>query len=113
MDKTKYMNMIANPSLHDLPIEDERIPTVNPVNPDHGYNWFGFNLSYPSDVRCLIRNNFQKKKCNIGKFYAWLQINNNTPFPLKMKIIYGCMLPSLLYSSETWGSLNYLVKEIS
>ena len=85
MDKTKYMNMVANPSLHDLPIEDERIPAVNPVNPDHGYNWLDFNLSYSSDVRCLIRNNFQKKKCNIGKFYTWLQINNNTPFPLKMK----------------------------
>ena len=40
MDKTKYMNMVANPSLHDLPIEDERIPAVNP---DHGYNWLGFN----------------------------------------------------------------------
>ena len=91
MDKTKYMNMVANPSLHDLPIEDVRIPDVSPVNLDHGYNWLGSNLSYSSDVRCLIRNNFQKKKCNIGKFYAWLQINNNTPFPLKMKILYGCM----------------------
>ena len=39
--------MVANPSLHDLPIEDERIPAVNP---DHGYNWLGFNLSYSSDV---------------------------------------------------------------
>ena len=36
MDKTKYMNIVANPSLHDLPIEDERIPAVSPVNPDHG-----------------------------------------------------------------------------
>ena len=26
MDKTKYMNMVANPSLHDLPIEDEKNP---------------------------------------------------------------------------------------
>ena len=49
---------------------------------------------------------------NIGKFYACLQSNQNTPFPLKMKILYGCFFPSLLYSCETWGDITDIADEL-
>ena len=42
----------------------------------------------------------------------WLQVNNNTPFPLKMKILYNCMFPSLLYSCEAWGNLKKMENEL-
>ena len=42
----------------------------------------------------------------------WLEVNQNTPFPLKLKILYSCMLPALLYSCEAWGPLKDLEHEI-
>ena len=30
----------------------------------------------------------------------------NTPFPLKLRIFYGCMFSALLYSCEAWGDFS-------
>ena len=109
MDKTKYMHMCKNPTLHELKFDNR---SISAVDPEIGYKWLGFNLSYSSSVHTLIQFNFKKKKIDISKFYAWLQINESTPFPLKLKILYCCMLPSLLYSSEAWGPLHDLEEQI-
>ena len=109
MDKTKYLHLTENPTLNDIKLDNESIEAVNPRD---GYNWLGFHLSYSSEVNKLVEFNFLKKKANIGKFYAWLQVNNNTPFPLKMKILYNCMFPSLLYSCEAWGNLKKMENEL-
>ena len=65
MDKTKYMHLNDNPSLQDLKVYQTSLPAVNPT---HGYNWLGFNLTYCSSIEGLIKNHLQKKKVNIGKF---------------------------------------------
>ena len=109
MDKTKYMQLTEYPSLQNVVKDDI---SIEAVNPDDGYNWLGFYLSYTSNVNKLIENNFKKKAANIGKFYAWLQINETTPFPLKLRVLYSCMLPALLYSCEAWGALDDLEKRI-
>ena len=109
MDKTKYMQLAENPSFNELHLKNE---SIKAVNPQEGYTYLGFSLSYTSEVTKLVEYNFTKKKMNIGKFYAWLQINHNTPFPLKMKILYNCMFPALLYSSEIWGDLRCLENEL-
>ena len=85
---------------------------ISSVDPKDGYNWLGFNLSYASNVQELVRFHFTKKKAELGKFYAWLQINGDTPFALKMKILYNCMFPSLLYSCEVWGNIDFLKTEL-
>ena len=108
MGKTKYMHLNDNPSLQDLKVYQTSLPAVNPT---HGYNWLGYNLIYCSSIQGLIKNHLQKKKVNIGKFYAWLQINENTLLNLKMKTLYNCMFPSFLYSCEAWGTLDNLMKE--
>ena len=97
-----------NPSIQDLKVYQTSLPAVNPT---HGYNWLGLNLTYCSSIQGLITNHLQRKKVNIGTFYAWLQINENTLFLLKMKIFYNCMFPSFLYSCEAWGNLGNLKKE--
>ena len=109
MDKTKYLHLTENPTLNDIKLDNESIEAVNPRG---GYNWLGFNLAYSSEVNKLVEFHFLKKKANIGKFYAWLQVNNNTPFPLKMKTLYNCMFPSLLYSCEAWGNLKKMENEL-
>ena len=103
MDKTKCLHLTENPTLNDIKLDNESIEAFNPRD---GYNWLGFHLSYSSEVNKSVEFNFLKKKANIGKFYAWLQVNNNTPFPLKMKFFYNCMFPSFLYRCDAWGNLK-------
>ena len=108
MDKTRFLQLSNDPYKESIAVGDRSISAVDPKD---GYNWLGFNLSYASNVKGLIRFNFMKKKANIGKLYAWLQVNGNTPFLLKMKILYNCMFTSLLYSCEAWGNIDYLRNE--
>ena len=95
------MQFDKKPYLQNIIVENL---TINPVKYNDTYNWLGFNLSYGSTIEDLVKKNLEKKMVNIGKFYAWLQINMDTPFKLKIRVLYGCFLPSLLYSCEAWGN---------
>ena len=68
----------------------------------------GFHLSYAESIPELITYNVEKKKFNTVKFYAWLQINRDTPFMIKMRVLYGCMFTAILYSCEAWGDVRHL-----
>ena len=43
---------------------------------------------------------------NIAKFHAWLEYNESTPFFIKIKVLYGCLFASMLFSAEAWGNLS-------
>ena len=43
---------------------------------------------------------------NIVKFYAWLEDNEDTPFDIKLKVLYTCLFSSMLYSVEAWGDTS-------
>lgn len=48
---------------------------------------------------------------NIAKFYAWLQYNENSPFFVKLKVLYACLFSSMLYSVEAWGNIEGLIEK--
>ena len=48
---------------------------------------------------------------NVAKFYSWLEINEDTPFFVKIKVLYTCLFASLLYSVEAWGDLQQVEKD--
>ena len=102
--KTKYMHMSESPMME--PITLDNAETVEPVDKAEGYTFLGFNLSYSNDISKLIHSNLNKKMVNIIKFYAWLDYNENTPFFVKMKVLYTCLFASLLYSVEAWGDVK-------
>ena len=82
--------------------------SIAPVDPSEGYPWLGFHLSYAESIPELITYNVEKKKFNTVKFYAWLQINRDTPFMIKMRVLYGCMFTAIIYSCEAWGDVRHL-----
>ena len=108
-DKTKFMHLSKNPTMETICINDTEIEAVD-LN--DGYVWLGFHLSYSSEITKLVQYNLKKKLSNIPKFYAWLNINRSTPFMLKMKVLYSCMFPSILYSCETWGDTTSYAKDL-
>ena len=47
-----------------------------------------------------------------GHNSAWLEYNEDTPFFVKMKVLYACLFASLLYSVEAWGNVNQLKEKL-
>ena len=108
--KTKYMEMSINPTMNDLYIS--RDMSVKSVRSSDGYNWLGFWLSYSNDVPGLILANLNKKRFNISKFYNWLDVNESTPFIIKLRVLYSCMFASVLYSCESWGDVTIITDKL-
>ena len=103
-DKTKYMHMSSNPVTTPIILEDGR--KIEAVELNDGYSFIGFNLTYSDDIHELIENNLKSKMFNVAKFHAWLEYNESTPFFIKIKVLYGCLFASMLFSSEAWGNLS-------
>ena len=85
---------------------------IKAVELSDGYNFLGFKLSYTNDVYDLIENNLRSKMFNTSRFYSWLEYNDNTPFIIKIKVLYSCFFASLLYSAEAWGDLSKIEESL-
>ena len=109
-DKTQYMHM--NESASGEPLQVNLDTLIEAVDPSDGYPWLGFVLSHADNIPDLVFFNFNKKKLNIAKFYSWLQINRDTPFMLKMRVLYGCMFAAILYSCEAWGDISHIADDL-
>ena len=79
---------------------------IHAVDDNDGYNWLGFWLTHTNDVGRLLEFNLNKKAFNIVKFYEWMAVNTDTPFQVKIKVLYSCLFSSLIYSCESWGDIS-------
>ena len=102
--KTKYMNMSSDPVTTPIILNEDKV--INAVDIGDGYNFLGFKLTYSNDIYEIVENNLKSKLYNIARFYAWLEYNERTPFFIKLKVLYGCVFPAILYSVEAWGNLT-------
>ena len=102
--KTKYMHMSHQPTTAPIILDDNKM--IKAVECNDGYDLLGFRLSYSNDIHEIIEKNLSSKMFNIAKFYAWLEYNEQTPFFVKMKVLYSCLFQSILYSAEAWGDLR-------
>ena len=108
--KTKFMHFSNQPDLSPLHISEETL--VEAVNPEKGYCWLGFWLSYQDNVPNLIKYNLNKKTFQICNFYGWLEANQETPIILKLRVLYCCMFAAILYSCEAWGNIDGIAEQI-
>ena len=102
--KTKYMHMSPNPITTPIVLNDNDV--INAVEPNEGHNFIGFKLTYSNDIYELVSSNLNSKMFNVAKFYSWLEYNKNTPFFIKLKVLYSCLFAALLNSGEAWGDLS-------
>ena len=50
---------------------------------------------------------------HVAKFYAWIEINENTPIETKLLVLDNCVLSALLYGCEVWGDMSQVEAKIS
>ena len=108
--KTLYCHFNENPSYEPIILNDEQ--TINSIDKDKGYKYLG-QLYFPTnDIKFIILRNFNKRKMHLSKFYAWLNVNETTPIEMKLMVLDSCVLPAILYASETWGDISFLEKDL-
>lgn len=110
LKKTKYMHMSNSPTMEQITLLNGE--KINPLKENEGYTFLGFKLSYNNDVTKIIENNLTSKMSNLVKFYSWLDYNEDTPFFVKIKVLYTCLFTSLLYSVEAWGGVNQFKEQL-
>ena len=108
--KTLYCNFNEDFIHHPLSLKNNRI--IYSVDPRVGHKYLGM-LYYPTnDIKTIVTNNINKRMVNVAKFYAWLNVNDNTPIDIKLMVLDQCLFTSLLYGAESWGDISYLEDKI-
>ena len=110
LTKSQYLHLtsdITKKLSEDIILENM---TLKPII--DAYNWLGFWLSDTNDVAQIIEYHFKKKLVHISSFYSWLAINQDTPFAIKMLVLYNCLFATLLYSCEVWINLPNLSEQL-
>ena len=81
---------------------------INSVDQKKGYKYLGM-LFYPSDdINDMILKNLNKRLVNISKFYAWLDVNDDTPIEIKLMMLDNCVFSAILYGVEAWGDISHV-----
>ena len=68
MSQNKIYGVFMDPELSPLELSDNT--KVNAMNPEKGYCWLGFWLSYANNVLSLIKYNLNKKTFHTCHFYG-------------------------------------------
>ena len=70
-----------------------------------GYKYLGMIFFPTNDTNKIILRNFNKRMVHVAKFYAWLDVNVNTPLEVKLMVLDNCVFSAILYGVECWGDI--------
>ena len=110
MKKTQYCNFNENPIKYPLTLDNNKM--IQSVDVSTGYKYLGMLFFPTNDLKDIIMKNVNKRMCNVSKYYAWLEINKDTPVDTKLLVLDQCMFTALLYGAETWGDITFIENKI-
>ena len=110
LSKTVYLHLSDTPVSTPLVFESDHV--IESVDDNKSHNWLGFQLCQTNSIKKLIKLNINSKMFNIAKYAEWLDINESTPFYVKLSVLYSCVIPSILYSIEAWGNVATFEAEV-
>ena len=74
--------------------------------------YLGNHLYHTNILYDIILYNLNKRMFNVAKYKAWLDVNENTPFPIKLLVLDNCVLAAILHGCKTWGDLSDLAPKL-
>ena len=92
------MELCKNPSNIPLNIDDNI--TIHPAK-NGKYIYLGMLIVPINDITEIIVANLKHRSYLVQKYFDWIEINENTPIKIKLKILDSCMLSAYLYGVET------------
>ena len=85
-------------------IDDSNL--IQSVDSSKGYKYLGMLFFPTNDLNEIILKNINRRMVNVSKYYAWLEVNEDTPIDIKLLVLDQCMFTALLYGIETWGDIS-------
>ena len=107
--KSKYFHLTDNEKIIDDILLDEGITLSAIVE---GYNWLGFWLCDSKEISEIINYHLAKKMVHTCSFYSSLAVKIDTPFKIKLLVLYNCLFATILYSCEVWVNLEDLAEKL-
>ena len=104
ISKTVFCHFSENPVLEPLLVDNET--SLSSVNVKDGHRYLGMKCLPSNDMDRIIRFNLNERMINVCKFYAWLEVNEETPVEIKILVLDSCLFNSILYAVETWGDIT-------
>ena len=106
INKTMYCHFSDRPTCEPIQVNDNSF--IQSVDKKKGYKYLGM-LFFPSnDMNEILLKNINKRLVNVSKFYAWLNVNTDTPVEIKLMVLDNCVFNAILYGVETWGDISYI-----
>ena len=108
--KTLYANFTENPITEAMEMDDDN--HISSIDVIKGHNYLGMLFLPTDELIKILRFNIKNRKKHVAKYYAWLEVNENTPIETKLLMLDSCVLGAILYSCETWGIIDEIADEL-
>ena len=108
--KTVFCHFSNKPFTGKLIIdEDTQLSSVDPVK---GHRYLGVKFLPTKDIDKIIVFNINERSHNWCKFYAWLEVNEETPIEIKILVLDTCLFCAILYAVEVFGDITCVEKKL-
>ena len=104
--KTKYCHFSDRATFEPVRIDTDCY--INSVDKTHGYKYLGMVFYPTNNMKEIILKHLNRRSINISKLYGWSNVNDDTPFEIKLMIVGNCVISSMLYGAETWGDIYHV-----
>ena len=109
--KTYYAHFATNPSTTSLRINNNIF--ISSIDKTKGHVYLGMLFIPTDEIRNIVIVNINNRMKHIAKYYAWLDINENTSIETKILVLDNCCFNALLYACEVWGDVSYIESRLS
>ena len=108
--KTVYCHFAERPFTGKLRIDEKT--ELSSVDLIRGHRYPGVKFPPTNNVEQIIIFNIDDRSQNWCKFYAWLEVNEETPIEIKLLVLDACLLSVVLYAVEVFGDMSCVEKKL-
>ena len=110
IDKTLYIHMSTTPTTETIICGDD--VEIASLEAGKSSPYLGNHLYHTNILHDIILYNINKRMFNVAKFKAWLDVNEDTPFSIKLLVLDNCVLAAILHGCRAWGDPSALAAKL-
>ena len=101
--KTFYPNFSKRPTMIPMSFGET---SIDSIDKDKCHVYLGMSFLPTDNFHKILMFNINNRMKHITKYYAWLEITENTPIETKLLVLDNCAMSALVYGCEAWGGLS-------
>ena len=110
IDKTLYIHMSTTPNTQTITCGDG--VKIASLELGKSSPYLGNHLYHTNILHDIILYNINKRMFNVAKYKAWLDVNESTPFSIKLLVLDNCVLNAILHGCKAWGDISALAPKL-